>query len=191
MNIKRDMCLVATMIAFAMSVSACSSELAASDPKSSARDLDRVPNAVDATGDTMLSPPEAADGVSQTALPPANEDPSLSSTPSVTTGVPGSSIALVTSRKPLIVLGRQLSGELRNANGCLVVEIEGRTATAVFPPSARVRDDGNRGQFVVFGNREIAIGETANIPDGGEVAISDLALPLPPVCPSQLYSIGG
>ncbi|MGA9581629.1 MAG: hypothetical protein WBR13_06640 [Allosphingosinicella sp.] len=98
---------------------------------------------------------------------------------------------LVTSSKPLLVLGRVVPGKLSRRDGCIVVEIEGRTFTAVFPPAAKLVASGNSGEAVSWPGRTIPIGEVTRIPGGGSVTRSDLAAAPPATCPQSLYAIGG
>jgi hypothetical protein len=98
---------------------------------------------------------------------------------------------LVTSRKPLIVPGRVERGKLERRDGCIVVEVEGTTFTAVFPPSARLVANANGGESVAWTGRTVPIGELTRIPGGGSVTRADLAASLPGSCPELLYAIGG
>lgn len=98
---------------------------------------------------------------------------------------------LVTSRKPLLVLGRVVPGKLSRRDGCIVVEIEGSTFTAVFPPNATLVSSANGGEAVTWPGRSIPVGETARIPGGGSVTRADLAAAPPAGCPEPFYAIAG
>jgi hypothetical protein len=98
---------------------------------------------------------------------------------------------LVTSSRPLLVLGRVVPGKLARRAGCIVVEIEGSTFTAVFPPAAKLVSTANGGEAVSWPGRTIPIGGVARIPGGGSVVRSDLAAALPATCRQPLYAIGG
>ena len=98
---------------------------------------------------------------------------------------------LITSARPLLVPGRVVRGTLSRSGGCIVVDVEGATFTAVFPPPAKLVWTSNGSEAVSWPGRTIPIGEVTRIPGGGSATRADLAAALPETCPTSLYVIAG
>ncbi|MEA3011158.1 MAG: hypothetical protein QOJ91_2850 [Sphingomonadales bacterium] len=129
----------------------------------------------------------------EVAVAPSGGTASKPSRNSATATAPQAEVRLARMRTALPVLSRFWRGRLELAGGCVTVFLpeRGRAATAVFPPDARLVYAGGKAVGVSFGARTIPIGRDARIPGGGSVSPRNLAAPLSPGCPRELFPIGG
>ena len=99
---------------------------------------------------------------------------------------------LATTRKPVTVISLLSAGRLEIRNGCVTAIHAGKSYTAVFPPGARLQREGAAYTAVHYEGRSLAIGRETGLPGGGaRVEPDNLAMPLPPTCPREVFVIGG